>query len=403
MAKLPEEQTNGSPEALQPGPLSGITVLDLSRIAAGPYAASVLSDLGAEVIKVERPETGDDVRHDGAFVGGESGIFLGVNRGKRSITLDLKSPADRPLLDGLVRWADVVIENFRPGVADRLGLSYDDLKRVNSRIIYVSSSGFGRKSEKPNRPAYDMVAQGVTGVMHITGEPDRAPSKIGPPIADLSAGMWMVTGCLAALYHRAMTGEGQRVDTSLVGSALTHLSVYLTAHWSGVNVERDGSRHTHLAPMQAFSGSDDQYFIVAAGNDRLFERLTAVLELPELATDPRFRTGNLRVEHRYALGDLLQEVFSREPAAHWIATLEEGGVPVSIVQTLDQVIDDSDFRRNGYIREMEHPTAGKVPVVMTPLEFSRTPVGIRRPAPLLNQHDDEVRRLIAPYVEEGTD
>jgi crotonobetainyl-CoA:carnitine CoA-transferase CaiB-like acyl-CoA transferase len=271
--------------------------------------------------------------------------------------------------------------------------------QINERIIYVSTSGFGRKSEKPNRPAYDMVAQGVTGVMHITGESDRGPSKIGPPIADLSAGMWMVTGCLAALYHRAMTGEGQRVDTSLVGAALTHLSVYLTAHWSGVSVDRDGSRHTHLAPMQAFSGSDGHYFIVAAGNDRLFERLASALDLPDLATDPRFRAGILRVEHRYALGDLLQEVFSREPTAHWIALLEEEGVPVSLVQTLDQVIADPDFRRNGYIREMDHPTAGNVPVVMTPLEFSRTPVDIRRPAPLLNQHGDEVRDMIAPFIE----
>lgn len=363
------------------GPLDGVKVLDLTRIAAGPFATMVLADLGAEVLKVERPGSGDDIRQMGKPVGhGASGLFIGLNRNKRSVALDLAAAEQRETMERLFRWADIIAENFRPGVAERLGVDYESVRRINPRIIYLSISGFGPGGDA-NRPSFDLLGQALSGVMHITGEPDRGPAKCGAPISDLGAGTWGALGCLAALYHREATGKGQRVETSVLGATLTYLASYLSDHAVGGDYARWGSRHSHQAPYQAFQGSDGRYFVLAAAGENFWRPTLAAIGLEELVEDPRFATSVARTERRDELSELLEKHFATKPAAVWIADLQQHGVPVSPVNSLADVVADEEFRRSGYIVDVDQPQIGRVPVVMTPLAFSDAHVGIRRHAP----------------------
>lgn len=363
------------------GPLDGVKVLDLTRIAAGPFATMVLADLGAEVLKVERPGTGDDIRRMGTPVGNRaSGLYIGLNRNKHSVALDLAAAEQRETVERLIGWADIIAENFRPGVAERLGIDYESARRINPRIIYLSISGFGPGAD-PGRPSFDLLGQALSGVMHITGEPDRGPSKCGAPISDLGAGTWGALGCLAALYHRAVTGEGQRVETSVLGATLTYLASYLSDHAVGGDYGRWGSRHSHQAPYQAFQGSDGRYFVLAAAGENFWRPTMTAIGLEELIDDPRFVTSAERTERRDELSDLLEEHFATKPAEVWIGELQRRGVPVSPVNTLEDVVADEEPRRSGYIVDVDQPQIGPVPVVMTPLAFSSSHVGIRRCAP----------------------
>lgn len=366
----------------QVGPLDGVKVLDLTRIAAGPFATMVLADLGADVLKVERPGAGDDIRGMGTPVPeGASGLFIGLNRNKRSVALDLAAPDQRPTVERLIGWADIIAENFRPGVAERLGVDYESARQINKQIIYLSISGFGPGADDPGRPSFDLLGQALTGVMDITGEPDRGPAKCGAPIADLGAGTWGALGCLAALYHRAATGEGQRVETSVVGATLTYLASYLSDHAVGGAYARWGSRHSHQVPYQAFQGSDGRYFVVAVAGEHFWRPTMTAIGLTGLIDDPRFATSAARTEHRDELSELIGELLATKPADVWIRELRCQGVPVSPVNSLADVVGDAELRRSRYIVDVDQPNVGRVPVVMTPLAFSGTHVGIRRPAP----------------------
>jgi formyl-CoA transferase len=377
------------------GALQGLKVLDLSQVAAGPLATMVLGDMGADVVKVERPGVGDDTRRmDVSYRGGESGYFLGLNKNKRSIVLDLKDPADHATALRLCAWADVIVQSFRAGVVESLGLGYEDAKRVNPSVIYCSVSGLGGTGPRSREAAYDLTAQAMTGLMDITGAPDGDPVKCGAPIADVTTGLFAVIGILGALQHRTATGEGQKVDVSLVGSALALLSPYMSSAAMGTEFRRVGGAHNTLAPYQTFLGADGRYFVVAVANDRLWQRLCAALDRPDLGDDTRFATNAERSRHRAELSELLRAHFAAKPSDHWITLLQKSDIPVCPVLGLRDVLAEPFYRESGYIVDVPHPTVGDIAAVLTPIALSRTPVEVRRPQPRLNEHDKEIRAML---------
>jgi crotonobetainyl-CoA:carnitine CoA-transferase CaiB-like acyl-CoA transferase len=370
-------------------PLEGLRVVDLSTHLSGPYCSMLLADLGADVVKIERPE-GDEMRQVPPFVNGESAPFMLFNRNKRSVVLDLKTAAGRQACLGLAARADVFLENFRPGVAERLGLDYATLARTNSRLVYCSISGFGQTGPWRDRGGFDLIAQAMSGLMSITGEETGQPLRIPVPISDLCAGMFAAFAVLAALQARHRTGLGQRIDHSLFEAAVS-LGVYEAAGYlaTGEIPPRLGPAHRGSAPYQAFR-TKDGWVALGAASQGLWERLCEVLGEPTLATDPRFATNARRVEHWRQLAELLQARFEREPTEHWLRTLEAAGIPVGPVLTYDQVFAHPQTRARDMIVEVEHPRAGSVRVLGIPVKFSATPGLIRRPAPLLGQHTAEV-------------
>lgn len=309
------------------GPLAGLRVLDLTRVLAGPYATMILADLGATVVKVERPGTGDDARHIGPFVDGISAYFASVNRGKRSIALDLREPADREIFERLVGWADVLVENFRPGTMARLGYGYEDLAPAHPRLVYASVSGFGHTGPLAGRPAYDVIAQGMGGIMSITGHPDGPPTRVGTSIGDLTAGLFAVIGILAAVAERDRTGRGTFVDVAMLDAQVAILE-NAVARWAatGVAPGRVGNRHPSITPFGAFATADG-HLVLAAGNDTLFATLCEALGRPGLATDPRYRTNRDRTAHVDSLTGEIESVLRTAPTATWLERLERAGIP----------------------------------------------------------------------------
>jgi crotonobetainyl-CoA:carnitine CoA-transferase CaiB-like acyl-CoA transferase len=384
------------------GALTGVNVLDLSRVAAGPYCTMVLADMGATVIKVERPDGGDDSRHmDQSIVKGSSGYYLGLNKNKRSIALDLKSQEGVEAIRALAKWADVVVENFRPGVMARLGLDYDDLRAINPELIYCSITAFGTHGPLSDQIGYDIVAQAMSGIMDITGEPDRPPAKCGAPIADISTGSMAAIGILAALYHRALTGEGQRVETPLIGGAMALLTSYLPGRAMGTPFQRVGSAHNTLAPYQAFRGNDDRYFIVAVGNDAFWRKLTQTIGATELAADESLATNPERSRRREELAGMLQTFFDARGTSEWVQLLNDAGVPASEIYSLDDVLAEPHYREIGLITEVDHPQIGKLPLMVAPIAFSKSgSVTDHTPPPALDEHGDEIRELIRTLAEE---
>ena len=329
-----------------PAPLSGITILDLTHVLAGPFCATTLADLGARVIKVERPGTGDDTRAFPPFVQGESGYFAALNAGKQSIALDLKASPDRALFDRLLARADVVLENYRPGVMERLGYGWDTLHTRHPRLIYGAVSGFGQTGPEAGKPAYDMVVQARGGVMSITGEEGGPPVRVGASIGDIVAGMYLAQGVLAALYARERTGLGAKVDIAMLDAqiAIQEHSLAITAA-TGHPPGPTGARHPTITPFSTYRAADG-FFVIAAGNDALFARLCTALALP-LADDPRFANNAARCEHVHLLKRLIEAVTLGHPAAHWIAVLEAAGVPTGRVQTmLEAMADPQVLARN---------------------------------------------------------
>jgi crotonobetainyl-CoA:carnitine CoA-transferase CaiB-like acyl-CoA transferase len=373
------------------GPLTGLCVLDLTHIASGPFATMLLADMGADVIKLERPGTGDGSRQmDVSIHDGDSGYYLGLNKNKRSIEIDLSTADGISLVRSLARKADVVVENFRPGAADRMGIGYADIAALQPSIIYCSISGFGPRGPLRDAVAYDIVGQALSGIMAITGDPDRPPAKCGAPIGDLTSGMFATIGILAALQHRHQTGQGQHVGTSVLGASVSLVASYLTSHALGTAFHRVGSAHNTLAPYQAFSGSDDKGFILAAGNDGFFAKVVEIVGLPELADDERFHTNAARSLNRVALADILQERFSANTSTHWLARFADRGVPASRINEIEDLAGDEQLRANDYIVDVEHPTIGTLPVIAAPLTFSATPVSLRRPPPRLDEHRADI-------------
>ena len=369
--------------------LHDIRVLDVTQVMAGPFCAMLLCDMGADVIKVESP-AGDSSRRMAGARGSDSASFNAVNRGKRGIVVDLKAPGGADVLRRLASHADVFIENYRPGVLGRLGLGYDALRELNPRLVYASISGYGQTGPAAHKGGFDLVAQGVSGLMSVTGEPDRPPVKVGVPLTDLGAGLFAACGILAALHARARTGEGQHVDTSLVDSGVA-LSVWEATELfsKGVVPGPLGSAHRMSAPYQAVRCADG-YITLGAANDRIFRRLAELLGHPEWLRDERFESDSGRVENRTALANLIERVTSQQPRDYWLERLEAHDIPCGPINDYREVMRDPQVRAREMVVETRHPTLGSLSTLGTPIKLSGTPLTPGRPAPLLGQHTDEV-------------
>jgi crotonobetainyl-CoA:carnitine CoA-transferase CaiB-like acyl-CoA transferase len=384
-----------------PPPLKGIRVLDLSRVLAGPFCSMTLADLGAEVIKVEMPGTGDDTRTYPPFIGSQSSYFMSTNRNKRSITLDLKTKDGQEVLHRLAARSDVVIENFRPGVTSRLAADYETLRKLNPRLIYCSISSFGQTGPYAERPGYDLIIQGMGGLMGITGEPNGPPVRIGVAITDLGAGMWATIAILAALKARERDGEGQYLDISMMDGSVAWMT-YVAGNYfaTGEAPPRMGSAHPSIVPYQAFVASDGKSILLGGGNDRLFVALCKGLGLPDLPKDPLYMGNENRVNNRDTLIPLLEKRFRDRPRDDWIKELEALGVPVSPVYTIDEIFADEQVRHRGMLVEINHPELGSVKQIAPAIKMSSTPCLIESPPPLLGQHTDEILRTLAGYGDE---
>jgi glutaryl-CoA transferase len=377
------------------GPLSGIRVIDLTRALAGPYCTLLLGDMGADVIKIEMPGSGDETRQWGPpFVAGESSYFMSVNRNKRSVTLDLKAPAGLDALRRLTQSADVLVENFRPGTMDRLGLSYAAAKELNPSLVYCAISGFGQDGPRSKQPAYDGILQGMGGVQFLTGEPDGGPARVGVPIADICAGMFGAYAVASALAWRERDPQrrGQFIDTSMLGGQVALLTYQAGRYFAtGSAPTRIGNRHASIAPYEMFRTSDG-YVNVAAANEPMWQRFCRALDLSDLLADPRFATNPERVTNREALSALIEERLSTLTQSEVIQRLEKAEVPVGPVYDLDQVFSDPQSQHLGMTQATPHP---KVPDLRTtgfPWRMSETNPEVRCPPPLLGQHTAEVLR-----------
>lgn len=386
----------------RPAPLTGIRVLDLTRVLAGPWCTQNLADLGAEVIKIERPGSGDDTRAWGPpYLKDEAGndtteaaYYLSANRNKLSVALDIASPRGAELVRELALQSDILVENFKVGGLKKYGLDYESLKAINPRLIYCSITGFGQTGPYASRPGYDFMIQGMGGLMSITGErddlPGGGPQKAGVAVADLMTGMYSTVGILAALLERANSGLGQHIDMALLDCQVTMLANQnLNFMTSGVAPKRAGNAHQNLVPYQVFAAADG-HLIVAVGNDSQFRNYCGAIGLPELSADPRFSTNPQRVKNRAELVPLLAERMATGARDHWLTVLEGVGVPAGPINTLDQVYEDPHVLARGMKRELPHPAAGKVPMASSPLKFSDSPVEYRRPPPMLGEHTAQV-------------
>ena len=378
------------------GILTGIRVADFTRVVSGPFATMLLGDLGAEVFKVERPGVGDDTRGWGPpFVAGESTYFFSVNRNKKSVVLDLRTDEGRALARALCLRCDVVVENFRHGFMDRIGLGYGALRAERPDLVYCSISGFGQTGPYRDRAGYDVPIQAMGGLMSITGEPDRPPVKTGVALVDVIAAQYAFSGILAALFHRERTGEGQRVDVSLLSAELAALinvaSAYLVA---GEKPVRRGTAHASIVPYQVF-GASDGYVMVGAANDKLFAAFATEAGRPDWATDPRFQKNVDRVRHRETLLPLIDEVLRTDTATNWVERLQRVGVAVAPVNDIAQAFADPQVIHSGQVTTIAHPTAGDLPLVGPAALYSQTPAEVRLPPPLLGEHTAEVMALLA--------
>src|SRR5262245_34295537 len=369
--------------------LKGLRVLDVTQVMAGPFCTMILADLGADVIKIE-PPAGDSTRTMPGAVGTDSPSFNAVNRGKRSVVLNLKTPEGRDALVHLARNADIFVENYRPGVLATLGLDYDSLKAVNPRLIYASISGYGQTGPDRRKGGFDLVAQGVSGIMSITGESGGPPIKAGVPITDLGAGLFALIGILAALEHRHRTGAGQRIDASLVESGVA-LSVWeATEYFAGLGLPQPkGSAHRMYAPYQAIRCADG-YITLGTANDRLFLRFCDLLGHPEWATELEFASNTLRVRNQPALAARIEAVTSEQPRSHWLALFEANDIPCGPINNYAQVFADPHLVAREMAVEVEHPTLGTMRSLGSPIKMSGTPTDPRRRAPLLGEHTEAV-------------
>ncbi|GHO58931.1 CaiB/BaiF CoA transferase family protein [Ktedonobacter robiniae] len=376
------------------GVLSGIRVVDFTRVVAGPYCTMLLGDLGAEVIKIEQPGKGDDTRSWGPpFVGGESAYFLSVNRNKKSVCLDLNNEDDLKVVHRLVAESDVVIENFRSGVMERFGLGYEDWRERHPRLIYCSISGYGRSGPYKDRAGYDVIVSAMGGLMGITGTPEGEPVKTGVALTDVITGLNAFSAIQTALYHRERCGQGQRLDVSLLSAELAALinaaSNYLIA---GEVPQPQGSAHGSIVPYQAFRAADG-YIVIGAANDKLFQKLCLALAHPEWAADERFRTNAERVKNREALISLIEDALQAESVATWEPLLAQAGIAVGPVNHMNQVFQDPQVIHSQQIVSLTHPTAGDVRLVGPAVNYSLTPAEITSPPPLLGEHTQKVMQL----------
>ena len=371
-------------------PLDGMTVLDTTQVMAGPFCTLLLADMGADVIKVEKPD-GDDSRRIGPpFINGESAAYLGINRNKQGIVLDLRTDAGKDAFRRLASQVDVVAENYRPGTMARLGLGPDDLRKDHPELIFVSISGFGQTGPYAMRPGYDLVAQGMSGMMSVTGYPDSPPVKVSIPLADLNAGMFAANGVLSAYIHRLKTGEGQVVETSLLEAAIAYTVWESAELWgSGKTPTPKGSAHRMVAPYQALATSDG-FVNFAIGNQGIWDRFCKAVGLDDLLADPRFASNPKRVEHYRELAAELEQTTTTKSSAEWLAFCEELGVPAGPIYDMADVYRDPHVLERDMLKVLDHPVAGPVNHIGIPVKMSLTPGEIRTPAPTLGQHTADV-------------
>ncbi len=370
--------------------LEGIKVLDLTRVLAGPFATMILGDLGAEIIKIEAPNGGDDSRQFGPHVNDESAYFMSINRNKKSITMNLKSPEAKALFIDMVKEADVVVENYRPGTMEKLGLGYEALKEVNPKIIYAAASGFGHSGPYSNRPAYDGVVQAMGGIMSITGEKGGKPTRVGPSIGDITAGLYTAIGVLAAVNYKNITGKGQKVDVAMLDCQVSILENAIARYFvTGESPKPAGNRHSSIIPFEPFDTSDGE-IMIAAGNDVLWQKLCVAMKSDALAKDERFKTNPLRAKNYDEIRPLIAEQIVTKTTSEWQRILDEIGVPNGPINNMEGVAKDPQVNFREMLVEVEHPVAGKIKIPGVPIKMSETQGTVKLPAPTLGQHTAEI-------------
>ena len=377
--------------------LSGLRILDLTRVLVGPYATMILADLGAEVIKLEMPGHGDDARQYPPHVNGESAYFMSLNRNKRSMTLNLKSETGKELFLDLIQNVDVLVENFRPGTMERLGLGYETLKQLNPGLIYAAASGFGQTGPYSSQPAYDGVVQAMGGIMSITGQLGGEPTRVGTSIGDIAAGLFTAVGILAAAIHRDKTGLGQMVDVAMLDCQVALLENAIARYTAAGEVPGPiGNRHPSITPFEPFATSDGQ-LMVAVGNNRMWARFCEAMESPQLASDPRFTTNALRTSNYEELRPLIASAMITKSTAEWVFILESARVPHGPINSVDKVVADPQVLAREMVVDVEHPVAGLTQLPGIPIKMDVTPGEINLPAPLLGQHTQEILSGLLGY------
>lgn len=372
-------------------PLEGIKIIDMTRVLAGPYCAMVLQDLGAEVIKIENPKTGDDSRFFGPYKNGKSLYFTAINCGKKSVSLNLKAPEAKEILIGMVKKADVLLENFRPGTMEKFGLGYETLKEANPRLIYAATSGFGHTGPDAAKPAYDILVQARGGLMSLTGQPDAAPTIVGVSIGDILAGVFTATGVTTALYQREKTGLGQKIDVSMLDCQVAIMENAMARYQATRAVPKpQGCKHPTVAPFQSFKASD-RYFVIAVANDSLFRKLCNCIGCPELVDDPLFVSNAARHENQPELERRLQKIFLTKTADEWIAQIEKAGVPVSPINDLSYVAEDPQILARNMLVDMDDPSLPDIQVTGNPIKMTNIPEMKCRPhAPEIGENNVEI-------------
>jgi formyl-CoA transferase/CoA:oxalate CoA-transferase len=373
------------------GALTGITVLDLTRVLSGPYCTMVLADMGARVIKVEQPGTGDDTRQWGPpFVGSESAYFLSINRNKESVSLDFKHPLGREVLDRLIARADVLVENFKPGTMDRAGFGWEALHARHPGLIYASISGYGQTGPRRNEPGYDAVIQAEGGLMSVTGDAEGPAYRLGVAISDIVSGLFAAQGVMAALFARAGTGDGQRVDIGMLDTTAALLTYQAGNYFAtGQSPVRMGNRHPTIAPYETFNTSDGE-IVIAVGNDGIWKRFCPAIGRPELADDPRFRSNRERMAHYEVMKPELDRALAAKTRAEWTQVLRAASVPCGAVRDVSEVLADPQLGARSMVATLEHPTVGATRVIGTPIKLSNTPGSVRTAPPTLGQHTEAV-------------
>ncbi|MBH68635.1 MAG: carnitine dehydratase [Rhodospirillaceae bacterium] len=389
--------TNDKNGTLPEGPLSGITVIDLSRILAGPYCTMMLCELGARVIKIETPETGDDAREYGPFVNGKSAYFQSVNRGKESIVLNLKDTNDKKIFGKLLTDADVLVENFRPGTMDKLGFGWDSIKSNYPQLIYASASGFGHSGPEMYRPAYDMVVQGMGGIMSVTGHPGTPPTRIGMSIGDIGSGLYATIGIQAALFHRQLTGRATKVDIGMLDCQIALLeNAVMRYEVTGTAPGPLGARHPSITPFEAFKTADG-YIIISAGNDALFAKLAEALNKSEWIEDPDYSSNDKRNQNVERLKMEMEEVLSKQTTSHWIKVLDEFGVPSGPINDVGQAATHPQTIARNMIVSIDDPITGTMRVAGNPIKISGfEDPKTRRPAPNLDENKEQILAEFLP-------
>jgi CoA:oxalate CoA-transferase len=382
------------------GPLKGVMVLDMTWALAGPYCTMVLSDLGAEVIKIENPDGGDNTRQSFPFVEGISSYFLSVNRGKKSVTVNLRHPEGKQIILALAKRSDVLVENFRPGVMDRLGLGYEALREANPKLIYAACSGFGQKSPYAHRPAYDVVVQAMGGTLSITGETGGPPVRVGFSIGDIGGGIFTALGILAALHERQQSGEGQMLDIAMLDGQIALVENAVARFLAtGEIPQRIGTRHPLRTPFQAFP-TQDGHIVLAAGQEHFWVKFCQVINRQDLLTDERFHDNPSRTKNHNHLEAILNEITQTKRTAEWVALMEKSDIPCGPVNSIDQVVSDPHTVAREMIIPVEHSKAGSLKVVNSPLKLSRTPVKIEKASPELGEHTDEILQNLLGFSQE---